>query len=241
MKRSGVSVVASSLSLVSCLVTFVPSVAADGHGDVIAALAKSPSPVILAGNAKLAFRDPAALFHDGSCYLFYTLSENDDDGGYHNMTAVSVSRDLAHWSPPRILTPRDRHLNYSSPGNVVRIGDEWILCLQSYPTPNKETFGTGNSRLFIMRSKDLAEWSEPELLRVKGNDVPVEAMGRMIDPYLLEDKDEPGKFINQVGGRREWMSKNGDLSVSNVNVAPQSGFPPPELVREKHAMSVERG
>ncbi len=200
MKPSSVSVVA--ISLVSCLVTFAPSLAADGHNDVIAALVKGPSAVIIAGNAKRAFRDPAALFHDGSCYLFYTLSENDKDGGYHNMTAISVSRDLAHWSEPRILTPRDRHLNYSSPGNVIRIGDEWILCLQSYPTPNKETFGTGNSRLFIMRSKDLAKWSEPELLRVKGNGVPVEAMGRMIDPYLLEDKDEPGKwwcFYKQSG------------------------------------------
>ena len=53
-----------------------------------------------------------------------------------------------------------------------------------------------------MRSGDLANWSEPELLRVKGDDVPVEEMGRMIDPYLIEDADQPGKwwcFYKQSG------------------------------------------
>jgi hypothetical protein len=43
-----------------------------------------------------------------------------------------------------------------------------------------------------MRSKDLEVWDSPELLRVKGNSLPVEDMGRMIDPYLIEDKDIPG-------------------------------------------------
>ena len=33
---------------------------------------------------------------------------------------------------------------------------------------------------------------EPQLLRVKGAAVAEADMGRMIDPYLLEDKDQPG-------------------------------------------------
>jgi hypothetical protein len=45
-----------------------------------------------------------------------------------------------------------------------------------------------------MRSKDLEMWGAPELLRVKGPDVPQEKMGRMLDDYLLADKDEPGKW-----------------------------------------------
>ena len=45
-----------------------------------------------------------------------------------------------------------------------------------------------------MRSRDLRHWSPPALLRVKGPDVSAKDMGRMIDPYLLEDKDEPGKW-----------------------------------------------
>ncbi len=58
-----------------------------------------------------------------------------------------------------------------------------------------------------MRSRDLENWSEPELLRVKGTDVPQEKMGRMIDPFLLEDKDEPGKwwcFYKQNGVSMSW-------------------------------------
>ena len=31
-------------------------------------------------------------------------------------------------------------------------------------------------------------------MRVEGPNVPQEKMGRMIDPYLIEDKDEPGKW-----------------------------------------------
>ena len=34
---------------------------------------------------------------------------------------------------------------------------------------------------------------EPELIRVKG-DVSVEEMGRMIDPYVVEDRKQPGKY-----------------------------------------------
>ena len=48
--------------------------------------------------------------------------------------------------------------------------------------------------MFIMRSNDLRHWAQPELLRVKGPEVAIAEMGRMIDPYLLEDKDEPGKW-----------------------------------------------
>jgi hypothetical protein len=58
-----------------------------------------------------------------------------------------------------------------------------------------------------MRSSDLIHWSEPELLRVKGPEVVVEDMGRMIDPYLIEDKDEPGKwwcFYKQHGISMSW-------------------------------------
>ena len=40
----------------------------------------------------------------------------------------------------------------------------------------------------------MQKWSGPEILLVKGADVPIKGMGRMIDPYLIEDKDEPGKW-----------------------------------------------
>ena len=155
---------------------------------------KLPSPIIFRGDHKYGFRDPAVVYHDGHFFLYFTLSETSADGGYYNMTAYSVSADLVHWTFPEIITPRDRHLNYSSPGNIIRYGKTWVLCLQTYPTPSRETFGTKGSRIWIMRSNDLKAWSEPELLRVKGNNVPRDQMGRMIDPYLLEDAREKGKW-----------------------------------------------
>ena len=90
-------------------------------------------------------------------------------------------------------------LNFSSPGNVVRYKNEWVLCLQTYPRPDykaggKMRTGSGDARLYVMRSKDLENWSSPELLKVKGPEVAVKDMGRMIDPYLLEDKNDPGKW-----------------------------------------------
>ena len=169
------------------------------------------SPIIFRGDHKYGFRDPAVVYHDGVFYLYFTLSETAADGGYYNMTAYSTSYDLVHWTFPEIITPRDRNLNHSSPGNIIRFDGKWIICLQTYPTPNMETFGTGDSRIWIMRSDDLKNWSEPELLRVKGNNVPREDMGRMIDPYLLEDAQEKGKwwcFYKQNGAS---MSYSYDL------------------------------
>jgi arabinogalactan endo-1,4-beta-galactosidase len=169
------------------------------------------SPIIFRGDQKYGFRDPAVVYHEGVFHLYYTLSETAADGGYYNMTAYSTSSDLVHWTFPEIITPKDRNLNHSSPGNIIRFDGKWIICLQTYPTPNMETFGTGDSRIWIMRSDDLKNWSEPELLRVKGNDVPREDMGRMIDPYLLEDAQEEGKwwcFYKQNGAS---MSYSYDL------------------------------
>jgi hypothetical protein len=45
-----------------------------------------------------------------------------------------------------------------------------------------------------MRSRNLEHWNPPELLKVKGPDVPVKDMGRMIDPYLFRDKNDPHKW-----------------------------------------------
>jgi len=152
------------------------------------------SPIILRGDSTTAYRDPASHYHDGTFRVFHTLHRREADGHYYVYLAVIKSRDLVHWTGPRILTPRDLRLNYSSPGNVVRSGGKWVLCVQTYPTPNDETFGTGDARIWTMESRDLESWSEPTLLRVKGPDVPVEAMGRMIDPYLVRDKDNPARW-----------------------------------------------
>ncbi len=166
-----------------------------------------PSPVIFRGDRNTAYRDPAAFYHNGTLHLFFSLMEVEPDGKEYWYTAKSTSTDLVHWTEPKKFTPRDRHLNYASPGNVIRFSKEFVLCLQTYPTPNGEIFGNGNSRVWIMRSSDLEHWGKPELLMVKGPGVPVEEMGRMIDPFLLEDKDDPGKwwcFYKQNGVSMSW-------------------------------------
>jgi hypothetical protein len=153
-----------------------------------------PSPIIIQGDSVRAFRDPAAFYQAGVFHVFHTLVEREPDGRCYLYLAVIRSRDLVDWSPPEILTPRNLRLNYSSPGNIVRIDDEWVLCLQTYPTDGFRHTGDDTARLFTMRSNDLLSWSEPELLRVKGEDVPVASMGRMIDPYLLRDKDQTNRW-----------------------------------------------
>lgn len=170
-----------------------------------------PSPVLFRGNASLAYRDPAALYHEGIFHLFFTLVQTEDDGRVFLYLATSKSKDLLSWSTARILTPRDRRLNFSSPGNLIRDGGDWVICLQTYPRPNGEKYGDSSARIFTMRSADLETWSAPTLLKVKGPHVPESEMGRMIDPFLVEDKDNPGKwwcFYKQNGVS---MSSSSDL------------------------------
>ena len=170
------------------------------------------SPIVLHGDSKTAYRDPAAIYHDGTFYLYFTVVQTDADGMIYSYTAQSMSQDLRNWSKPEIITPKDQRLNYSSPGNVIQLREEWILCLQTYPRPGYKrggmvTWANDDARLFIMCSKDFKTWSKPEMLQVKGPNVPESEMGRMIDPYLLEDKDESGKwwcFFKQNGVSYSW-------------------------------------
>ncbi len=165
------------------------------------------SPVIFRGDSRLAYRDPAVCYHDGVFRLFFSLVEREADGRVFLCLGASQSRDLVAWTPPRRLTPRDQALNFSSPGNVIRHNGRWVLCLQTYPTPGNELYGTEAARLWTMASDDLETWDEPVLLRVKGPAVPVSQMGRMIDPFLLRDKDDPSKwwcFYKQNGMSLSW-------------------------------------
>ncbi len=174
-------------------------------------LAALRTPILIAGDSTTAYRDPAVIYRDGVFRLYCTVNRREDDGRCYLHTAVMTSRDLLRWTRPQILTPRDPNLNYSSPGNVVRFRSDWVMCLQTYPTPRGETYGNETARLWIMRSGDLERWSAPELLRVKGPDVPVEKMGRMIDPFLVEDKDKPGTWWCFYKQRGASLSYSRDL------------------------------
>lgn len=185
---------------------------------------------IFRGDDSTAYRDPAVIYHDGTFHLYFTLVKIEQDSVF-SYTAQSVSRDLQHWSEPDIITPRDQKLDFCSPGNVVRDGDEWVLCLQTYPRPDyvaaqTPRYGDGNARIFTMRSKDLVHWSEAELIKVKG-DVPVEEMGRMIDPYLIDRDGKWWCFYKQNGvsmsasdDLRHWTLMGSADSGENVCIIP---------------------
>jgi hypothetical protein len=178
-------------------------------------LKKLKSPVIFSGDSVTAYRDPAILYHNKTFYLFFSLVEVEQDGKVFSYTATSKSRDLRRWSKPVKITPRDQSLDFCSPGNVLRFGDEWVLCLQTYPRPglyiNQVKYGDATARIYTMKSKDLISWSSQEIIKVKGNDIAVQDMGRMIDPYLVEDKDEKGKYWCFYKQRGVSMSYSHDL------------------------------
>jgi hypothetical protein len=145
------------------------------------------SPVLLHGDSRTAYRDPAVIFHHDYFHLFFTHVEIDDGVPFLTV-GMKKSSNLAEWSPLVQLTQRDVRLNFSSPGDIVWDGQHWMMCLQSYPRPNGERYANEDARLYAMYSDDLENWTSPELLKVKGPDIPVRAMGRMIDPCLFRDR-----------------------------------------------------
>jgi hypothetical protein len=151
------------------------------------------SPVLFAGDARTAYRDPAAVYQNGTLYLFFTLMRREGNISY-SFVAWSKTTDLRHWSPVRILTPRNKELDYGSPGDVVPFGGDWVMCIQTYPRPQNQRYGNEDARIWTIHSKDLQHWSPPQLLRVKGLEVSQADMGRMIDPFLFQDKSIPGKW-----------------------------------------------
>ena len=51
------------------------------------------------------------------------------------------------------------------------------------------------------------------MLKVRGPGAPVEQMGRIIDPYLVADKDEPGKWWCFFDDNAAKMSFSYDLET----------------------------
>lgn len=158
---------------------------------------------LICGDETHAFRDPTAVYRNGMFHLYCTYVETEAPGDIYMYTVHMRSADLVHWSAPEKLTPRDKALNYSSPGNVVEYGGKYRMCLQTYPRENGEKYGNQNARLFTMESEDLERWGEPCLLAVKG-EIPVSDMGRMIDPYLIYDPENAlwNCFFKQNGVSR---------------------------------------
>lgn len=156
--------------------------------------------ILFHGNDRFAYRDPTCCEYNGTYYLFFTVSEKD--GRYmYNRIGMSKSKDLRAWSEPVLLTQKDYRLNYCSPGNVIERDGEFILCFNSYPMPfpfAERSAADETARLFTMRTRDFFHFTEPELLNPKTG-TPVEEIGRMIDPYILECGDGYRVFFKQNG------------------------------------------
>lgn len=169
-------------------------------------LAAIKGPVVLAQTQTRGYRDPAAFYHKGICYLYFTMVEQEENEQYFTI-GLSKSRDFVHWSEPVSLTERAKEKEYSSPGNMFEFRGKYYLCMQTYCRENGEVYGNEKSRIYTMETEDFEHFKEPVLLRVKGDDVSEEDMGRMIDPYLLRDKDDPDKiwcFYKQNGVSYSW-------------------------------------
>ena len=165
---------------------------------------------ILTGHDDLSYRDPTALYHDGRVYLYYSYVRREEKNRFYWYVAMSESTDLRRWSAPVIVTPRGLDLNYSSPGNVVYHDGRWLMSVQTLPTPAVfvndpentpwdpsdpvHVTGDHRCRILTLESRDLRHWRDPVLLRVKGPDVRVEDMGRIIDPFLCRDATDPKRW-----------------------------------------------
>lgn len=156
-------------------------------------LSKIKGPVVLAGDDRFGYRDPAAFYHDGMFYLYFTMVEQEEEEQYFTI-GMSKSRDLVNWSKPVSLTERDKRKEYSSPGNLLEYNGKYYLCMQTYCRENGEVYGNEKSRIYMMETEDFEHFGEPVLLRVKGDEVPEEEMGRMIDPFFIRDRENPEKI-----------------------------------------------
>ena len=132
-------------------------------------LAAMVSPMLLAGDATTAYRDPAAIYHDGTFYLYFTIGKIEPDKSITGTPLWAKSQDLTHWTDPKIFTPRDQTKNFASPGCVVRGGENWAVCLQTYPSPSGRGYGDPTARIWTVRSRNLEDWGLPELLRVSAS------------------------------------------------------------------------
>ena len=156
---------------------------------------KSTMPILLKGNETLAYRDPTCIFVDGTYHLFFTVSKKEN-GYMYNFVGHSASKDLKTFSEVTILTEKDPRKNFCSPGNVLRVGEYYRIFICSYPMPKPWTemsYADESARLFFIETTDFVTFSSPKKIYAKGLDCADE--GRMIDPFVLEDQNQKGRYL----------------------------------------------
>jgi hypothetical protein len=130
-----------------------------------------------------AARDPALIYTGERLQCYYTNARRAGSS-YHLRLEVVETEDLLRWSAPRCLA--DSPLGFSSPGNIMRVGQDYILCVQSYPVDPGAQWGNETCRLWLMRSRDLQTWGEPQMIYPQGCQARWANSRRQIDPYLVQ-------------------------------------------------------
>lgn len=172
-------------------------------------------PIIFEGTPKLAYRDPTCICVDGRYHLFFTVSEKEN-GYMYNYVAYSKSEDLVNFSDPILLTEKDSAKNFCSPGNIIAVGNRYRICVTSYPMPfpfSQKGYADETARLFWIDTEDFVHFSEPKRIFPKGSSCADE--GRMIDPFVLEDKDQQGRYLLFFKQNGVSMSESYDLENWN--------------------------
>jgi predicted GH43/DUF377 family glycosyl hydrolase len=144
---------------------------------------KLKNPIFDRDRQNIQERDGALFFYDGKFYLYHCAVEYPKLGQYQFYTDLITSTDLIDWSPPQRLW--DAPMGFSSPGNIIRVSDKWILCVQTYPIKRFHWWGSDECRLWISESKDLEHWSFPQVIAKDGSAAHWTWEKRQIDPFIL--------------------------------------------------------
>jgi len=136
-------------------------------------------------------RDPAVFIHDGLAYLYFT---HYDFRGNAWHIGMATTEDFVSFSEIALISPS----GYASPGNVIDVDGEFVICYQQY----KEFPHT----LCLARSSDLRTWSEPEVIFNTGKDNTWNIDGRVIDPFLVAWE---GRYYCYYTGSTRWGKPSG--------------------------------
>ena len=128
-------------------------------------------------------RDPLLFYNDGIFYCFYAGVEHKN-GNFCQYIETVESTNLVEWTNPRRLTTSK--LGFSSPGNIIKIGDYWFMSLQSYPIPEGKEIAGEDARLWYMKSSDLKNWEDPVQLKPEGATSNWSINRRQIDACFVE-------------------------------------------------------
>lgn len=144
-------------------------------------------------------RDPAVIKKDGVWHCFYThLDRREIEHGTVRLSLGRIqSEDLEHWSEPEILLSGPE--GFSSPGNILKTENDFLLCLQSYPVNEGETYGSDACRLWTMKSKDLLRFEPPTIISGDGCKAVWAKTKRQIDPFMVQKDNSYYVFYKTDG------------------------------------------